>query len=325
MNKINKNKIRKKTMRFKYVLLAMSFILLVISSFIVSGCSTDETQTVAQFTELVWSDEFDTNGAPNPANWAYDIGTGFNGWGNNELQYYTNRPENIVVQNGFLIITAREESFQGSNYTSARILTKGKFERKYGRFEARMRLPHGKGLWPAFWMLGNNIEEELDDDPNTLLWPFCGEIDIMENAGSKPTIVSGALHGPGYSGGEPILKEYDLENDRVDTGFHVYGVEWGPDYINFYIDDVLYNQMTPKDLPDGPEPDPIPAQFAEEGMWKPEYEGMWNTWAYDQPFYMLLNVAVGGLFDGPPDANTIFPQTMLVDYVRVYKNEFDNN
>ncbi len=317
MNKANKFKIRKKVMLFKYFLLAISF-------FMVYSCSTSETQTVAQFTELVWQDEFDTNGAPNPNKWGYDIGTGFNGWGNNELQYYTDRPENITVQNGVLIITAREESFQGSNYTSARILTKGKFERKYGRFEARIRLPHGKGLWPAFWMLGKNIEAEPDDNLNTFQWPFCGEIDIMENAGSKPTVVSGAVHGPGYSGGSPILKEYDLENDRVDTGFHIYGVEWGPDYVNFYIDDVLYNQITPDDMPDGPFPEYYEEIFTDSQEYE-EYKGRWNQWVYDQPFYMLLNVAVGGLFDGPPNEDTIFPQTMLIDYVRVYKNQFDNN
>jgi beta-glucanase (GH16 family) len=324
MNKANKFKTRKKAIRFKYILLGVSYILLAISFIITSSCSTSETQTVAQFTELVWSDEFDIDGAPNPDNWGYDIGTGFNGWGNNELQYYTDRPENITVQNGILIITARDEYFQGSNYTSARILTKGKFEQQYGRFEARIRLPHGKGLWPAFWMLGSNIEEENDDDLNTFQWPFCGEIDIMENAGSKPTIVSGAIHGPGYSGGEPILKEYDLENDRVDTGFHIYGVEWGPEYVNFYIDDVLYNQITPTDIPSSPFPDFYEDLFQDSDEYE-EYEGRWNQWVYDQPFYMLLNVAVGGLFDGPPDENTIFPQTMLVDFVRVYKNKFDNN
>ena len=292
MNKTNKFRIRKKVTRYKYILLAMSYILLAISILVTSGCSTDETQTVAQFTELVMQDEFDADGAPNPDIWGYDLGTGFNGWGNNELQYYTDRPENIVVQNGILIFTAREESFEGSNYTSARILTKGKFERKYGRFEARIRLPNGKGLWPAFWMLGADI----DTNP----WPACGEIDIMENAGSKPTIISGAVHGPGYFGGSPILKEYDLENDRVDTGFHIYGIEWGPEYINYYVDDVLYNQITPDDVT--------------------------GEWVFDNgPFYILMNVAVGGLFDGPPNEETVFPQTMLVDYVRVYKNKFDNN
>ena len=285
MNKINKFRIRKKVMLFKYFLFAISF-------FIASSCSTDETQTVAEFTELVMQDEFDTDGAVNPAIWGYDIGVGFNGWGNNELQYYTDRTENITVQNGILIITAKEESFQGSNYTSARILTKGKFEQKYGRFEARIRLPHGKGLWPAFWMLGADI----DTNP----WPACGEIDIMENAGSKPTEISGAVHGPGYSGGEPILKKYNLENDRFDTGFHIFGIEWGPEYINYYVDDVLYNQITPEDVT--------------------------GEWVFDNgPFFIIMNVAVGGLFDGPPNEDTIFPQTMLVDYVRVYKNKFDNN
>ena len=291
MNNENKFKIRKKEMMVKYFLLAMSYALLAISFFIVSGCSTDEKQTVAQFTELVMHDEFDTNGAPNPAIWGYDIGTGFNGWGNNELQYYTDHTENVTVQNGVLIITAKEESFQGSNYTSARLLTKGKFEQKYGRFEARIRLPHGKGLWPAFWMLGADI----DTNP----WPACGEIDIMENAGSKPTEVSGAVHGPGYFGGSPILKKYNLENDRFDTGFHIFGIEWGPGYINYYVDDVLYNQITPDDVT--------------------------GEWVFDNgPFFILMNVAVGGLFDGPPNEDTIFPQTMLVDYVRVYKNKFDN-
>ena len=285
MNKANKFKIIKKVMLFKYFLLAISF-------FVVSSCSTDETQTVAKFTELVMSDEFDTDGALNPAIWGYDIGVGINGWGNQELQYYTDRPENIIVQNGVLIITAKEELFKGSNYTSARILTKGKFEQKYGRFEARIRLPHGKGLWPAFWMLGADI----DTNP----WPACGEIDIMENAGSKPTEVSGAVHGPGYSGGSPILKKYNLENDRFDTGFHIFGIEWGPEYINYYVDDVLYNQITPEDVT--------------------------GEWVFDKgPFYIIMNVAVGGLFDGPPNAETVFPQTMLVDYVRVYKNNYDNN
>jgi len=280
MNKTNKYKLRINAMLFKSCLLATSFL-------IISSCSTDETQTVSQFTELVWQDEFDIDGAPDSSIWGYDIGTDENGWGNSELQYYTDRTENITVQNGVLIISAKEESYEGSNYTSARILTKGKSEQKYGRFEARIRLPYGKGLWPAFWMLGADI----DTNP----WPACGEIDIMENAGSKPTEVSGAVHGPGYSGGAPILKKYNLENDRFDTGFHIFGIEWGPEYINYYVDDVLYNQITPDDVT--------------------------GEWVFDNgPFFIIINLAVGGLFDGPPNAETIFPQTMLVDYVRVYKN-----
>ena len=280
MNLINKNKIKTNVIFFSFLMLTTLF-------FVISSCSNDETQTTVNFTELVWQDEFDTDGAPDSSIWGYDIGTGENGWGNNELQYYTDRTENITVQSGVLIISAKEESFEGSNYTSARILTKGKFEQKYGRFEARLRLPYGKGLWPAFWMLGADI----DTNP----WPGCGEIDIMENAGSKPTEVSGAVHGPGYSGGTPILKKYNLENDRFDTGFHIFGIEWGPEYINYYVDDVLYNQITPDDVT--------------------------GEWVFDNgPFFIIMNVAVGGLFDGPPNEETVFPQNMLVDYVRVYKN-----
>jgi beta-glucanase (GH16 family) len=257
---------------------------------VITGCSDDDyKQTVTTMNTLVMADEFDVDGAPNPELWSYDIGNGSDqglpGWGNNELQYYTDRPENVVVEDGMLKITALRESFEGSSYTSARILTKGKYAKQYGRFEASMQLPWGQGMWPAFWMLGENIDE--------VNWPNCGEIDIMENRGSEPTIISGAVHGPGYSGGLAVLKPYDLKNDRFDTGFHTFGIEWGEDYINFYVDDVLYNQITPADVS--------------------------GDWVFDQPFYILINVAVGGNFGGPPNANTVFPQTMLVDYVRVYE------
>ncbi|MGB5646535.1 glycoside hydrolase family 16 protein [Muriicola sp.] len=263
--------------------------LLVTTIFIMNtGCSTDDTQTVVNFTKLSMQDEFDTDGAPNSSIWGYDIGTGNNGWGNSELQYYTDRPENVTINNGVMIITAREESFQGAGYTSARLITKGKFEQTYGRFEARIRVPYGQGMWPAFWMLG------VEDSP-TEIWPFIGEIDIMEMRGQEPTKLIGSLHGPGYSAGQAISKEYILQNDRLDTRFHVYGIEWGPDYVNYYIDDVLYNQITPEDLPDGAE------------------------WVFDNDFYILINLAVGGTFVGSPNAETVFPQTMLVDYVRVYE------
>jgi beta-glucanase (GH16 family) len=251
---------------------------------VILSCSDDE-QTVTTLNQLVMQDEFDVSGAPNSALWGYDIGTGKNGWGNNELQYYTDRPENVTVQNGYLLITARKESYEGSAYTSARLLTKGKFEQAYGRFETRMRLPWGQGIWPAFWMLGADIE--------TNPWPGAGEIDIMEYRGQNPTIMLGTVHGPGYSGGQSISKSYELKNDRFDTGFHVFGIEWGPEYINFYVDNVLYNQITPADVP--------------------------GEWVFNKPFYILINVAVGGSFVGSPDSETVFPQTMLVDYVRVYK------
>ena len=252
-----------------------------------SSCNTDETQTVATFKNLVMADEFTTEGAPDSAMWTYDIGRGPNndGWGNQELQYYTNRTENVKVANGYLLITAQEEGFEGASYTSARLKTQGLFEQKYGRFEARIRLPYGKGLWPAFWLLGN------DCDQNT--WPLCGEIDIMEYLGDNPTTVFGSVHGPGYSAGEAETKEFSLPNDRFDTGFHVFGIEWGPDYINYYVDDNLYNQITPDDVP--------------------------GEWVFDHPFYIIMNVAVGGSFPGSPNTETVFPQTMVVDYVRVYE------
>ncbi|RDY62015.1 glycoside hydrolase family 16 protein [Flagellimonas nanhaiensis] len=260
--------------------------LVVVAACCISSCSTDETQTVATFTNLVMEDNFDVEGAPDSSLWSYDIGTGVNGWGNQELQYYTDRPENVKAENGVLLITARQESFENSQYTSARLLTKDKFEQQYGRFEARIRLPYGQGIWPAFWMLGADI----DENP----WPGAGEIDIMEYRGQNPTVLIGTVHGPGYSAGESISKEYILENDRFDTGFHVFGIEWGPEYINFYVDDVLYNQITPDDVP--------------------------GTWVFNKPFYILMNLAVGGTFVGSPNAETEFPQTMLVDYVRVYEN-----
>ena len=258
---------------------------------IFNSCDLDENQVVTNFTNLTWEDNFDTKGSPNSTRWTYDIGDGtaegIPGWGNNELQYYTDRPENVVIEDGMLKITAIKEPYEGRNYTSARILTKGGlFQQAYGRFEARIKLPWGQGLWPAFWLLGTNAD----------VWPQRGEIDIMENRGSEPTIVHGSVHGPGYSGGEAITKSYELINDRFDTDFHIFGIEWGPDYINYYVDDVLYNQITPEDVT--------------------------GEWVYNNnPSYILLNLAVGGAFSGNPSTSTVFPQTMYVDYVRVYSHD----
>lgn len=255
-----------------------------------TSCDPDETQTVTTFDRLTMQDEFETPGALNASIWSFDIGNGADiglpGWGNNELQYYTDRPENVIVEDGMLKITAIQENFEGSGYTSARILTKGKFQQKYGRFEARIQLPWGQGIWPAFWMLG-------DDNNGVEIWPNIGEIDIMENRGQEPTLINGSVHGPGYSGGQAITKAYELQNDRFDTGFHVFGIEWGENYINYYVDDVLYNQITPSDVT--------------------------GNWVFDDEFYIILNVAVGGNYVGSPSPQTVFPQTMLVDYVRVYQ------
>lgn len=266
------------------------FILLSIFSATFLSCSTDEKQTVTTKTDLVFEDNFSVDGALNPSVWNYEIGRGpgNDGWGNNELQYYTDRPENIIIEDGMLKITAIKEMYLGAPYTSARITTKGKYEKQYGRFEARMKLPSGKGLWPAFWMMGGNID--------TVNWPQCGEIDVLENKGSEPTIISSAIHGPGYSGGNAVLKSYTFKNSRVDTDFHIYGIEWGPKYINFYVDNVLYNQLTP------------------------ESPAITGEYVFDSnPFFMLINLAVGGNFDGNPTNATAFPQTLLVDYVRVYQ------
>ena len=261
----------------------IGFFVLVIS---IGACATEDEQRVVNFTQLVIADEFSTDGAPNGDIWGFDIGTGENGWGNNELQYYTDRTSNVKVENGVLVITAQRENFEGSAFTSARMLTKDKFEQRYGRFEARIRLPYGQGMWPAFWMLGADI----DENP----WPAAGEIDIMEYRGQNPTVLGGSVHGPGYSGGNAISKEFVLENDRFDTGFHIFGVEWSPEAVNFYVDDILYNQITREDVT--------------------------GEWVFDKPFFMLMNLAVGGTFVGSPNDETVFPQSMLVDYVRVYEN-----
>ncbi|WP_439151928.1 glycoside hydrolase family 16 protein [Winogradskyella sp.] len=263
------------------------FVMLSVAMFF--GCDSDETQQVTTFNNITLAQEFDTAGSLDPNIWNYDLGNGSDiglpGWGNNELQNYTDRPENVVIEDGMLKITARQESFEGSAYTSARIQTKGKFQQKYGRFEARIQLPWGQGLWPAFWMLG-------DDNEGTEIWPQIGEIDIMENRGQEPTIINGSVHGPGYSAGNAVTKAFELDGDRFDTGFHVFGIEWSEDYINYYVDDVLYNQIRRSDVP--------------------------GEWVFDDEFFIILNVAVGGNYVGSPNAQTVFPQEMLVDYIRVY-------
>lgn len=255
------------------------------------GCETDNVQTLEKRNwQLVWSDEF--NGAagvsPDAAKWEFDIGVGPNndGWGNAELEYYTNRPVNASLDgNGNLAITARRELYSGSAFTSARIKTMGLFQQTYGRFEARIKTPWGPGIWPAFWLLGSELE--------TVGWPQCGEIDIMEVRGQKPDIMNGTLHGPGYSGGASISKSFALENDRFDVDFHLFAVEWGSDYIDFFVDNTLYQRLTPDNVK--------------------------GEWVFDKPFFLILNVAVGGNYLGFPTNQTPFPQTMFVDYVKVYQ------
>lgn len=251
----------------------------------------------AQTWKLVWRDEF--NGPRgtgiDPAKWAAE--TGGSGWGNRELEYYTAGTNNAYMDGaGSLVIKAIRETFPQSyrcwygrcQYTSARLITKNKFNQAYGRFEARIKMPYGQGIWPAFWMLGNNIDQ--------VKWPGCGEIDIMENIGREPSIVHGTIHGPGYSGSGGIGAPYTLPGgQRFRDDYHIFAIEWEPNAIRWYVDRELYETRTPADLPAS------------------------TNWVFDHPFFIILNLAVGGGWPGNPDATTLFPQTMLVDYVRVYR------
>jgi beta-glucanase (GH16 family) len=244
--------------------------------------------------KLAWSDEFngpDGSGVDG-SKWKFD--TGGSGWGNNELEYYTNSPTNAHQQGGSLVIRATTENanqygcwYGTCQYTSARLLTAGKVDVAYGRVEARIKIPAGQGIWPAFWMLGENI--------GNVGWPSCGEIDIMENIGREPGTVHGSMHGPGYSGNTPETAVYNLPGGaRFSDDYHVFAVEWEPAVVRFYVDGSLYQTRTPADLPPG------------------------TKWVYDHSFFMLLNVAVGGGWPGSPDGSTHLPQEMRVDYVRVY-------
>lgn len=258
-----------------------------------AGQPAPETDAPARARTLVWSDEFNgpDGSLPDPAKWI--AVNNDSGYGNNELEYYTNRAVNVDQRNGSLEIAARREQFVGKDgvarsYTSGRIESRGRFELKYGRIEARIKLPQGQGIWPAFWMLGSNFEN--------VGWPNCGEIDIMENVGFEPSKVHGSLHGPGYSGGNPLSGIYTLpDRARFSDDYHVFAIEWEPRAIRFYVDDVLYETQTPDNVPRG------------------------HRWVFDHPFYIVLNVAVGGFWPGNPDDKTRFPQAMLVDYVRVYQ------
>lgn len=241
---------------------------------------------------LSWHDEFDQpdGSRPDRTKWTYDLGG--SGWGNQELESYTDRGENAHIERGHLVITARLEHFTGFDgiareYTSARLKTLGRFSQKYGRFEARIKIPAGQGMWPAFWMMGDDIEH-VD-------WPRCGEIDIMENVGKEPGIVHGSLHGP-VRGSLPkdLMQSFALPAEQsFGDDFHLYGVEWQPDVIRFYVDSLSYASFDPRSPGSG-------------------------AWVFDHPFFILLNVAVGGDWPGTPDTSTQFPQSMLVDYVRVY-------
>jgi beta-glucanase (GH16 family) len=251
----------------------------------------------AQGWKLVWADEFEgaRGSAVDARKWTEEVGGG--GWGNRELQYYRAGAKNASLDGrGLLVIRAVAETlpvefkcwYGPCRYASARLITKGKFGQTYGRFEARLRVPSGQGLWPAFWLLGEDITR--------VGWPACGEIDVMENIGREPSTVHGTIHGPGYSGANGLGAPYHLpDGRRFAEDFHVFGVEWEPGVIRWYVDGRHYHTLTPDKLPAG------------------------AKWVFDHPFFILLNVAVGGQWPGDPDSTTVFPQTMTVDYVRVYQ------
>ncbi len=228
---------------------------------------------------LVWSDEFDVDGLPNSAKWGYDIGTGSGGWGNNELQYYTNRSQNAFVQNGILKITVTKENFSGSAYTSARLLSKDKYSLKYGKIEVSAKMPVGVGTWPAIWMLGNNI--------STVSWPACGEIDIMEHLGRDLNKIYGTLHYPGRSGGNADGATVMISN--ATTAFHKYTLDWSATEIKFYVDEVVFKTFNNN-----------------------------ASVPFNQNFFFILNVAMGGNFGGAIDPAFV-SSSMEIDYIRVYQ------
>lgn len=254
----------------------------------VEGTLTEEDENKVEDWELVWSDEFD--GPEIDKNtWVFEIGNGPNGWGNNELEYY--KEENASIEDGVLIIEAREEtvstSYKDYHYTSTRMKTEGKYEFTYGRVEIRAKLPKGKGIWPALWMLGKDIK--------TKGWPRCGEIDIMELVGHEPATVHGTIHAPYSYGANGIGAAYSLKRGDFSDDFHIFAIEWDEDEIEWYVDDVLYHVVNKDEI--GPD------------------------WVFDHDFFFIFNVAVGGNWPGSPDKTTVFPQRMYVDYIRVYKDK----
>ncbi|MFD7701451.1 ricin-type beta-trefoil lectin domain protein [Streptomyces caelestis] len=260
-------------------------------AFLTTGPSADRAD--AATTAPTWSDEFDgpAGSAPDPGKWTLE--TGGSGNGNHELQYYRDSRDNAALDgNGNLVITARKNTDTGlqcwygpCQYTSARLNTAKTFTQAYGRFEARIKVPRGQGMWPAFWMLGNDL--------GAAGWPSSGEIDIMENVGYEPGVAHGTVHGPGYSGGAGVGASYTLPGGAAFAdGFHVFAVDWSPRSITWSVDGTAYQTRTPADVGG-------------------------NKWVYDHPFFLILNLAVGGDWPGSPNAGTAFPQTMTIDYVRV--------
>jgi len=246
--------------------------------------------------DTVFRDEFDgpAGATYDHARWTADTGTGDNGWGNHELEFYTTDTSNVALDGqGHLVITARAEPqnttdhcwYGPCRYTSTRLKTQGLFSHLYGRVEARIKIPRGQGVWPAFWMLGADIDR--------VGWPQCGEVDIMENIGKEPAIVHGTVHGPGYSGANGIGRAFAIQAGNYADDFHVYAVEWRTGDIRWFVDGTEYFHLKASDIPAN------------------------ASWVFGHEFFIIMNFAVGGDWPGSPDTSTTFPQQMIVDYVRV--------
>jgi len=272
-----------------------TFFLYVSFFLLLPGCAESGTETADSAPpptyELVWADDFDYEGLPDSAKWSYDVGDGcpnLCGWGNNELQYYTERrPENARVEDGHLIIEARRENFESREYTSARLVTREKGDWKYGRFEIRAKLPSGLGTWSAIWMLPTDWAYGG--------WPASGEIDIMEHVGYEPDTVYGTVHTKAFNHKIGTQKGGQIYLPNCEDTFHTYAIDWTPERIDFFADATLYRTF--------------------------EHQGDgFEEWPFDQPFHLIMNIAVGGDWGGKEGvAEDIWPQQMVVDYVRVYQ------
>jgi len=275
-----------RTRRTVFITVAVGGMLIAVTA-VSSAGSTDVTPFATSF-----SDDF--NGAAgsgiDTSKWHFETGDNVN---NHEREFYTSGTHNAALDgNGNLVITARKDNpsnfqcwYGTCQYTSARLSTSATFTQRYGHFETRMKIPRGQGMWPAFWMLGNDI--------GSAGWPTCGEIDIMENIGREPGTVHGTFHGPGYSGAGGIGAPFTLPNgQQFPDGFHIFAIDWSPNQVQWSVDGTIYETRTPNDL-----------------------NG--NRWVFDHPFYVLVNLAVGGDFPGDPNSSTVFPQQLVVDYVHV--------
>ena len=265
-----------------------------VQAILIAGLTFGSSRGAQAAWRLVWRDEFNGSSV-NTRYWDFDVGNGSNGWGNHELEYYTSRPENVFVSHGLLHIVARRKSYHGFRYTSAKLKTRGRFCQKYGRFEFRARLPQGKGYWPAFWLM----PEKSVYGP----WAASGEIDVMENKGDDPTHVIGTIHygGPSPRNTQSHGPSYNFPPGNSVATFHVYAVEWTKSAIRWFVDDHLYETQT--------------------AWWSASTAKSRNLYPapFNQPFFIIMNLAVGGNFDGNPTDATVFPGEIQVDYVRVYQ------